>query len=219
MDSTSWIRYSDYEIVKDERNMDCIRPAANSVPVCYDVAAKLGRNVAELMNIVLDDKDVMGRNMKFVRRFGLLGLALEEDNYLTLPDERADMTEAVFEATGRTGDNYAGVFSRAYSEKAANISAWLDWLAVLYNRAQINRNGRMVEEPFAALTLQTMLESACKNMLASKTLKPCPVCGKVFYNEDHNAETCSDECLRVHENVKHLQWLKENLHSAPISGG
>lgn len=56
MDSTSWIRYSDYEIVKDERNMDCIRPAANSVPVCYDVAAKLGRNVAELMNIVLDDQ-------------------------------------------------------------------------------------------------------------------------------------------------------------------
>ena len=172
MDSTYWIKYSDYDIVKDERGMDCIKPAANAVPMCYDVAVKLGRNVAELMNIVLDDHDVMGRNMKFARRFGLLGLALEEDNYLRLPDVRADMSEAVFAATGRTGDNYAGVFSREYSEKAANISAWLDWLAVLYNRAQVTRNGRMVEEPFAALTLQTMLESACKKMLAEKTIKP-----------------------------------------------
>lgn len=111
MDSTYWIKYSDYDIVKDERGMDCIKPAANAVPMCYDVAVKLGRNVAELMNIVLDDHDVMGRNMKFARRFGLLGLALEEDNYLTLPDVRADMSEAVFAATGRTGDNYAGVFS------------------------------------------------------------------------------------------------------------
>ena len=90
MDSTYWIKYSDYDIVKDERGMDCIKPAANAVPMCYDVAVKLGRNVAELMNIVLDDHDVMGRNMKFARRFGLLGLALEEDNYLTLPDVRAD---------------------------------------------------------------------------------------------------------------------------------
>ena len=56
MDSTCWIKYSDYELVKDERNMDCIRPTADAVPMCYDVAAKLGRNVAELMNIVLDDK-------------------------------------------------------------------------------------------------------------------------------------------------------------------
>ena len=91
MDSTYWIKYSDYDIVKDERGMDCIKPAANAVPICYDVAVKLGRNVAELMNIVLDDHDVMGRNMKFARRFGLLGLALEEDNYLTLPDVRADI--------------------------------------------------------------------------------------------------------------------------------
>lgn len=64
MDSTYWIKYSDYDIVKDERGMDCIKPAANAVPMCYDVAVKLGRNVAELMNIVLDDHDVMGRNMK-----------------------------------------------------------------------------------------------------------------------------------------------------------
>ena len=56
-------------------------------------------------------------------------------------------------------------------------------------------------------------------MLAEKTIKPCPVCGKVFYNADPAVETCSDECERVHENVKHLQWMKENFHSAPISGG
>lgn len=174
MDSTYWIKYSDYDIVKDERGMDCIKPAANAVPMCYDVAVKLGRNVAELMNIVLDDHDVMGRNMKFARRFGLLGLALEEDNYLTLPDVRADMSEAVFAATGRTGDNYAGVFSREYSEKAANISAWLDWLAVLYNRAQVTRNGRMVEEPFAALTLQTMLEFRLQEDARGKDDKALP---------------------------------------------
>ena len=60
---------------------------------------------------------------------------------------------------------------------------------------------------------------ACKKMLAEKTIKPCPVCGKVFYNADPAVETCSDECERVHENVKHLQWMKENFHSAPISGG
>ena len=30
MDSTYWIKYSDYDIVKDERGMDCIKPAANA---------------------------------------------------------------------------------------------------------------------------------------------------------------------------------------------
>ena len=104
MDSTYWIRYSDYTTVKDERGMDCIKPAANAVPVAYNVAGKLGDNVAELINIVLDDKDPAERNMRFVRRFGLLGLALEEDNFLTLPEVKADMSLAAFAATGRAGE-------------------------------------------------------------------------------------------------------------------
>ena len=86
-------------------------------------------------------------------------------------------------------------------------------------RRALRRRLRLPLVAFAALTLQTMLESACKKMLAEKTIKPCPVCGKVFYNAEPAVETCSDECERVHENVKHLQWMKENFHSAPISGG
>lgn len=219
MDSTCWICYSDYEIIKDERGMDCIKPTANAVPVAYDVAAKLGDNVAELVNIVLDDKDPAARNLRFVKRFGLLGLALEEDNYLTLPDVRADMSLAAFASTGRVGDKYAGVFSPEYSERAANISAWLDWLSVIYNRTLVVRNGRLTEEPMACLTLQTILESSFKNCLAANTIHPCPVCHKVFYNADPSTETCSEECRRVYEGMKHLQWMKENFHSTPIAGG
>lgn len=219
MDSTYWIRYSDYTTVKDERGMDCIKPAVNAVPVAYNVAGKLGDNVAELINIVLDDKDPAERNMRFVRRFGLLGLALEEDNFLTLPEVKADMSLAAFAATGRTGEKYAGVFSPEYSEKAANISAWLDWMSVQYNRAQVVRNGRMSDEPFVSITLQTMLESASKRLLSEKAIRTCPVCHKVFYNPDTAAETCGDDCQRVYDNIKHLQWMKENFHSAPISGG
>ncbi len=219
MDSTYWIRYSDYTTVKDERGMDCIKPAVNAVPVAYNVAGKLGDNVAELINIVLDDKDPAERNMRFVRRFGLLGLALEEDNFLTLPEVKADMSLAAFAATGRAGEKYAGVFSPEYSEKAANISAWLDWISVQYNRAQVIRNGRMSDEPFVSITLQTMLESASKRLLSEKAIRTCPVCHKVFYNPDTAAETCGDDCQRVYDNIKHLQWMKENFHSAPISGG
>ena len=170
MDSTYWIRYSDYTTVKDERGMDCIKPAVNAVPVAYNVAGKLGDNVAELINIVL-------------------------------------------------GEKYAGVFSPEYSEKAANISAWLDWISVQYNRAQVIRNGRMSDEPFVSITLQTMLESASKRLLSEKAIRTCPVCHKVFYNPDTAAETCGDDCQRVYDNIKHLQWMKENFHSAPISGG
>lgn len=219
MDSTYWIRYSDYTTVLDERGMECIKPAPNAVPMAYNPAAKLGENVAVLLNIVLDDKDPAARNMRFVKRFGLLGLALEEDNFLTLPEVKADMSLAAFAATGREGEKYAGVFSPEYSERAANISAWLDWIAVQYNRAQIVRNGRMSSEPFAPLTLQTMLESGCKRALAEKAVRMCPVCRKVFYNSDTSAETCGADCQRVYDNIKHLQWMKENFHSAPISGG
>ncbi len=219
MDSTYWIRYSDYEVILDERNMECIKPAVNAVPIAYDVSAKMGDYLAELMNIVLDDKDMLQRSLRFVKTFGLLGLALEEDNYLTLPDEKADLTETVFEITGRTGSNYAGVFSREYSEKAANISTWLDWLSVLYGRAQISRNGRMTQEPFVSITLQTMLESSFKNALSNRSLSPCPICKKIFYHSAPDTETCSDECQRVYDNVKHLEWMKKNFHSTPISGG
>lgn len=219
MESTYWIRYSDYEVVRDERNMECIKPKADAVPLAYDVNARLGDNLAELMNIVLDDSDMLGRSMRFVKTFGLLGLALEEDNYLTLPDEKADMSQAAFLITGRTGDKYAGVFSKKYSERSANISTWLDWLSVLYNRALISHNGRLVQEPFVAITLQTMLESAFKSALSDKALKPCPICKKVFYRTDPAAECCSEECQRVYDNVKHLNWMKENFHSTPISGG
>ena len=219
MESTYWIRYSAYETLRDERGTVTIRPAENAVPLAYDVGKNIGKNVADLINIVLNDQDEEARNLEFVTRFGLLGLALEEDYYLSLPDVRADMTQAAFSVTGRTGEKYAGVFSPVYSEKAANISAWLDWIAVLYNRAQISRNGRMVQEPFAPLTLQTMLESACKQMLSEKTLKPCPVCHKVFYDPDPTAEACSDSCRYVYDNMKHLDWMKKNFHSAPISGG
>lgn len=219
MESTYWIRYSDYEVVRDERNMECIKPAANSVPMAYDVNAKLGDNLAELMNIVMDDKDMLARSMRFVKTFGLLGLALEEDNYLTLPEVKADMDQAVFLVTGRTGEKYAGVFSKEYSERAANISTWLDWLSVLYNRALISHNGRLLRESVVSVTLQTLLESAFKNALADRALQPCPICGKIFYRNDESVECCSEECARVHENVKHLNWMKENFHSAPISGG
>ena len=70
-------------------------------------------------------------------------------------------------------------------------------------------------------TMQRQLNANRAGLLAKDLQKgkPCPVCGKVFYNADPAAETCSDECERVHENVKHLQWMKENFHSAPISGG
>ena len=57
--------------------------------------------------------------MRFVKRFGLLGLALEEDNFLTLPEVKADMSLSAFAATGREGEKYAGVFSPEYSERAA----------------------------------------------------------------------------------------------------
>ncbi len=219
MESTYWIRYSDYEVVRDERNMECIKPKADAVPLAYDVNTKLGANLAELMNIVLDDGDMLRRSLRFAKTFGLLGLALEEDNYLTLPDEKADMNQAVFLITGRSGDKYAGVFSKEYSEKSANISVWLDWLSVLYNRTLVSRNGRFVQEPFVSITLQTMLESALKSALSDKALKPCPICKKVFYSADHDTECCSEECRRVYDNVKHLNWMKENFHSAPISGG
>ncbi len=219
MESTYWIRYSDYEVVRDERNMECIKPKADAVPLAYDVNARLGDNLAELMNIVLDDSDMLGRSMRFVKTFGLLGLALEEDNYMTLPEEKADMNRAAFLITGRTGDKYAGVFSKEYSERSANISTWLDWLSVLYNRALISHNGRLVREPFVSITLQTMLESAFKSALSDKALKPCPICKNVFYSTDPAAECCSEECHRVYDNVKHLNWMKENFHSTPISGG
>ena len=42
MDSTYWIRYSDYTTVLDERGMECIKPAPNAVPMAYNPAAKLG---------------------------------------------------------------------------------------------------------------------------------------------------------------------------------
>ena len=219
MESTYWIRYSDYEVILDDRNMPCIKPAENAVPLAYDVKAKLGDNIAELMNIVLDDDDLVKRSMRFAKTFGLLGLALEEDNYLTLPEEKADMNQAVFLITGRTGAGYAGVFSKAYYEKSANISTWLDWLSVQYNRSLKVQNGRLVQEPFVSVTLQTMLESAFKSAISEKAVKPCPICKKVFYAAKPSQSCCSEECERVYENVKHLEWMKKNFHSAPISGG
>ena len=219
MESTYWIKYSDYEVVRNERNMECIKPKSDAVPLAYDVNARLGENLAELMNIVLDDGDMLQRSLRFAKSFGLLGLALEEDNYLTLPEEKANMDQAVFLITGRVGDKYAGVFSKEYSEKAANISTWLDWLSVLYNRALVSNNGRLVQEPIVSITLQTMLESAFKTALSDKALKPCPICKNVFYDVNPAAECCSEECRRVYENVKHLNWMKENFHSTPISGG
>lgn len=77
----------------------------------------------------------------------------------------------------------------------------------------------MSDEPFVSITLQTMLESASKRLLSEKAIRTCPVCHKVFYNPDTAAETCGDDCQRVYDNIKHLQWMKENFHSAPISGG
>lgn len=219
MESTYWIRYSEYQTVRDDNGTDWILPAENAVAISYDVAANIGKYVAETVTIALDDRDEMERNLKFVRKFGLLGLALEQDYSMALPEKKADMNQAVFAVTGREGDGYAGVFSPEYREKAANISAWLDWISVQYNRAQKSGNGRLVNEPFAALTLQTMLESACKKMLWERTVKNCPACGGIFYHEDPNRETCGEKCQILYDNMKHFKWLKENFHSRPISGG
>lgn len=219
MESAYWIKYSDYKRIRDERNMECIIPADNAVPVAYDLQAGLGRNCADLIAIVLDDKDESERNMRFVRRFGLLGLALEEDNFLTLPDDKMDMSSAVFCVTGRSEEKYARVFSASYYEKEANISAWLDWIAVRFNRAQVVRNGRLTAEPFAPLTLQTMLESAVSGYLAENALKVCRACGKIFYSEDQTAMTCSELCKIQYENMEHLKRLKDALYMKPISGG
>ena len=221
MESTYWIRYSDYEVYKDEQGTEYIRPAANSVPLTYDVAANLGNYVAELVAIALDDHDELARSLKFCKRFGLLGLAMADEYSISLPEKKADMESAAFKATGRKDESYAGVFSPDYMEKTANISAWLDWTATVYNRAQRIRNGKMAmaSEPFTALSLQTMLETGLKQKLADETLTPCRGCGKIFYHEDPSVETCSEKCELLYDNIRHLEWMKDNLHIKPISGG
>lgn len=185
--------------------------------ITYDVMTSPARSVEDLVAIAFGDENT--RTMAFVKRFGLLGAAMEDE--MSRPDAAEVPAElkSALACSGRPA-NYAAVFARDYREKTANISAWLDWITVLFNRSQSTHGGGMDEgEPFAALTLQTMLESAYKAMLADKTLHVCAHCKKVYYNEDVDSVVCCEDCERSHKDMEHYRWLKEKFQGHLVAGG
>ncbi len=204
--SAWWVKYSDYRIEKDENGVEYIMPVETAIPMAYDLTSGIGKHVADLITIAHAEEEQ--RNMMFAKRFGLLGTALEDKR---LPMGEKPLAGAAFVCTGREPE-YAGIFASDYKEKTAMISAWLDWIVVVFNRSQsVRYAGRMEEEPFVAITLQTALESACKSLLAEKTIHVCQYCKKVYYDADEKSTVCSDACRRSCESIERLNKLKERF--------
>lgn len=200
--STWWIKYSDYCCTTDPDGTVYIQPAPQAIPMAYDVLAAPGKNIEDLVAIVHADEEM--RNLQFARRFGLLGLALE--NGAPAADQSV-AAQSVFRCTGRSPE-YSALFSPQYREKAANLSAWLDWLDVVYNRS-LRSGTRAEQEPFAPLTLQTMLESMFKEMLEKKFLHCCANCGRIYYNRDTASRTCSEKCRRADADLQYYRQRKQ----------
>lgn len=213
--SSWWIKYSDYQIQKDENGTEYLIPAEHAIPMAYDVMAALEKNVEELVAIAHEDEEK--REILFAKRFGLLGVNMEQEETLVV-DEKFSQS-VVFLSTGRE-KRYAAVLKPGYREKSARISAWLDWIVVLFNRSQNKKgNWRLEKEPFAALTLQTILESSYKNMLSEEKLHVCAVCKRVFYTDDTERKTCGEICQQSYQDIQHYRWLKEHFQGHLIAGG
>lgn len=207
--STWWVKYSDYEIYKDENGTEYVRPTEQAVMLAYDVMANPGKSIEALIAIALEDEKT--RTKSFAKRFGLLGTALEDEIELEVTGEH--MVGKTFGCTGRPKE-YEALFAKSYQEKTARISAWLDWIVVLFNRNYTSRlGGRFNDESFVNISLQTMLESACKKMLAERMLHICKICKKVYYNEDMNSLCCGEKCQLLYDDLQQFEALKARFQA------
>lgn len=77
--SSSWVKYSEYEIKKTDNGTRYIKPAPNAKPSIYDPLKETGTLVVDALNVGMllmgrkSNKSVQTALMEFVHKYGLLG--------------------------------------------------------------------------------------------------------------------------------------------------
>jgi len=77
--SSSWVRYSEYELKKAADGTQYIKPAPNAKPSIYDPLKDAENLVVDALNVGMllmgrkDKKSVQAAVMEFVYKYGLLG--------------------------------------------------------------------------------------------------------------------------------------------------
>ena len=213
--SSIWRRFSDYEISISTDRTKYIRPVPNSTPAFYDPLSKLEKLASAVIaaSVALkEDETNESVVLDFVRSFGLPGFALELQNDYVFPFGGTP-TSVDDISLSRRGSEYICVFSPDYAEKYSDICNWLKTIDFSADFAN------SISKDDACINLKNMTECCISSLVSAGKIRPCKYCGKYYYTEDPESETCSKVCEFQYSLSDSVSSSKKRYIGHLIGGG
>ena len=222
-----WIRFSDYELRTAEDGTSYVCPSSGSIASFYDPMLMQEKLAVSVLDAAQKHKSDPGDDsiiLTLVRSFGLPGFALDRPDEYVFPFGRKN-AEVINPLLSQRGEECALVFSADYAEKYDDIVSWLDRIADQLSCTPASDgsgcgsvSGSDKEAP-ACMNLAEMAGQCICSLSEAGKLHVCVQCGKIYFSEDPESETCSKKCEFQYSVSDSAPASKKRFIGHLISGG